>query len=70
MTEDPGNPAPQRSNHQLAGAIGRVLGIFSGLMVRQLAGFDSFWAWMVLAIGGMFVGQGVAVFIARKLASK
>jgi hypothetical protein len=70
MTEDPGNLKPQRPKHQLAGAIGRVLGIATGLTVRELAGFDSFWAWMVLAIGGMFVGQGIAVLLARKIASK
>ena len=70
MTEDPGNLKPQRPRHQLAGAIGRVLGIVTGLTLRELAGFDNFWAWMVFAIGGMFVGQSIAVFLARKLASK
>jgi uncharacterized membrane protein YfcA len=34
-----------------------------------LTGFDSLWPWMVLIVGGAFIGSFIGAFIAKKLAS-
>ena len=72
MTEDPGNLKPQRPKHLLARAIGVALVILTGLAVYKLIGIDtrSFWPFMILVVGGSFIGNGIGILLAQKLASK
>jgi len=72
MTEDPGNLKTQRPKHVLARAIGVALAISTGLAVYKLLGIDtrSFWPFMVLVVGGSFIGNIIGVFLAQKIASK
>jgi len=72
MTEDPGNLKPQRSKHFLARAIGVALVISTGFAVCKLIGIDtkSFWPFMVLMVGGSFIGNFIGFLFAQKIASK
>ena len=72
MTEDPGNLKPQRPKHVLARAIGVALGVSTGFAVYKLIGIntESFWPFMVLVVGGSFIGNVMGVFLAQKIASK
>jgi hypothetical protein len=66
MTEDSGNQKPQRSTHILARAIGCGLGAAIGHAVYKLIGFEKGWLWMLLVVGGIFIGS----FLAQEIASK
>ena len=68
MTEDPGNLKLQRPKHLLAMAIGGALGVSTIFAVYKLIGIDTerFWPFMVLVVGGSFIGG----FPAQKIASK
>jgi len=72
MTEDPGNLKTQRPKHLLARAIGVALAVSTGLAVYKLLGIDtrSFWPFMILVVGGSFIGNIIGVFLAQKIASK
>lgn len=72
MTEDPNNLKPRRPKHVLARAIGVALAVSIGFAVYKLAGIDtrSFWPFMVLVVGGSFIGNVIGVFLAQKMASK
>jgi hypothetical protein len=72
MTKDPGNPKPQRPKHVLARTIGVALAVSTGFAVYKLIGIDtkSFWPFMVLMVGGSFIGNVIGVFLAQKIASK
>ena len=72
MTEDSGNLKPQRPKHVLARAIGVLLVLSTGFAVFKLIGIDtkSFWPFMVLMVGGSFIGNVIGVFLAQKIASK
>lgn len=72
MTEDPANIKPQRPKHVLARVIGVLLVISTGFAVLKLIGIDtkSFWPFMVLVVGGSFIGNLIGVFLAQKIASK
>jgi hypothetical protein len=72
MTEDPGNLKPQRPKHYLARAVGVALVISTGYVVYQLIGIDPkrFWPFMVLMVGGSFIGNVIGVFLAQRIASK
>jgi len=71
MTEDPGNPKPQRPKHILARAIGVALGVSIGFAACKLIGIDTqrFWPFMVLVVGGSFIGNVIGVFLAQKIAN-
>ena len=66
MTEVSGNQKPQRPKIISAGGIGGGLGGAIGFGLSKLTGFDSFWPWMILGVGGAFLGT----FLAQKIASK
>ena len=72
MTEDRGNLKPQRPKHVLARAIGVLLVVSIGFAVFKLLGIDtkSFWPFMILVVGGSFIGNLIGVFLAQKIASK
>ena len=72
MTQYPDNPKTQRPKHVLARAIGVLLVISSGYTAFKLFGIDtkSFWPFMVLMVGGSFIGNVVGVFLAQKMAGK
>ena len=72
MTEDPRNREPQRPKHTLARAIGVTLAVSTGYAAYKLIGIDikSFWPFMILVVGGSFIGNVIGVFLARKMASK
>ncbi len=72
MTEDPGNLKPQRPKHFLARAIGVALVISTGFAVCKLIGIDTrrFWPFMILMVGGSFIGNFIGVFFAQKIVSK
>ena len=68
MTENPSNLKPQRPKHVLARAIGVILVISTAFSLCRLIGIDtkSFWPFMVLMVGGSFIGNFVGVLIAKK----
>lgn len=72
MTEDPGYLKPQRPKHFLARAIGVLLVISAGFAVFKMIGIDAkrFWPFMVLMVGGSFIGNVIGVFFAKKMASE
>ena len=72
MTEAQDNPKPQRPKHVLARAIGVLLVVSTGYAVSRLIGIDtrSFWPFMLLVVGGSFVGNVMGVFLAQKIAGK
>lgn len=72
MTEDPRNLKTRHPKNILARAIGVALAISTGFAVYRLIGIDtkSFWPFMVLVVGGSFVGNVIGVFLARKIAGK
>ena len=72
MTEGPGNLKPQRPKHVLARAIGVLLVISTAFSLCRLIGIDtkSFWPFMVLVVGGSFIGNVIGVFLAQKIGSK
>ena len=67
MTENPGNLKPQRPKHVLARAIGVFLVISTAFSLCRLIGIDtkSFWPFMVLMVGGSFIGNFAGVVIAK-----
>ena len=71
MTEDPDNLKPQRPKHILARAIGVAFVVSAGFAVYKLIGIDteSFWPFMVLIVGGSFIGNVIGVFLAQKIAT-
>jgi len=72
MTEDRGNLRPQRPKHVLARAIGVLLVVSIGFAVSKLLGIDtkSLWPFMILVVGGSFIGNFIGVFLSQKLARK
>jgi len=73
MTENPGSPKPQRPKYSLARGIGGALVISTSFVVCKLIGIDptkSLWPFMVLVVGGSWIGSVIGVFVAQKLASK
>jgi hypothetical protein len=72
MTEYPGNLKPQCPKHVLARAIGVLLVLSIGYALCGLFGIDtrSFWPFMVLVVGGSFIGNVIGVFLAQKMAGK
>lgn len=72
MTEDPGDLKPQRPKHILARAIGVAFMVATGFAVCKLMGIDtqSFWPFMLLVVGGSFIGNVIGVLIAQKIAGK
>jgi hypothetical protein len=72
MMENPSNRKPQRPKHVLARAIGVLLVLSTGYAVYKLVGIDtkSFWPFMVLVVGGSFIGNFLGVVLAQKIASK
>ena len=72
MTEHPGNLKTQRPSHLLARTIGVALAILAGLAVYKLFDIDtkSFWPFMILIVGGSFIGNVIGIFVAQKIASK
>jgi hypothetical protein len=72
MTEDPGNLKAQRPKHTLARTIGVLIVMSTGYGVFKLIGIDTknFWPFMVLVVGGSFIGNILGVFLAQKFASK
>ena len=72
MTEDPADLKPQRPKHILARAIGVLLVLSTGFLVFKLIGIDtrSFWPFMILVVGGSFVGNIIGAFLAQKIATK
>ena len=72
MTEDLGNLKAQRSKLVLARAIGVGIVISIGFAVCKLIGIDtkSFWPFMILIVGGSFIGNVIGVFLAQKIISK
>ncbi len=72
MTEDPSNLRTERPRHILARAIGVALAVSTGFAVYKLIGIDtrSFWPFMVLLVGGSFIGNVIGVLLAQKMAGK
>ena len=72
MTEDRGSLKPQRPKYVLARAIGVLLVVSIGFAVFKLLGIDtkSLWPFMILVVGGSFIGNFIGVFLSQKLARK
>ena len=72
MSEDPANLNVRSPKHYLARAIGVALAFSTIFVVYKLIGIDtkSFWPFMVLVIGGSFIGNRIGFFLAQKIASK
>ena len=72
MTEEPGNLKSQHLKQLLAKAIGVALGIAVIFAVYKLIGINtrSFWPFMILVVGGSFIGHVIGGFLYQKIASK